>query len=224
MDASIMDGEKLTAGAVSMITNVKNPIKAARLVMEKTNHVFLSANGALDFAKNQNLEMEENSYFITDNQREELQQCQKENEEQLLRKRIHGTVGAVAVDKNGNVAAATSTGGTSNCLAGRIGDSCIIGAGTYANNKTAAISGTGDGEFLITRVIAHSISVESQNKKNTLQQACDLVIHEYNKDVKGDIGVISVNAKGDFGISFNSERMHRGWMSSTQPLTTKTYE
>lgn len=225
MDAAIMDGETLKAGAVSMITNVKNPIVAARRVMERSNHVFLSGDGALEFAKNQNIELAPDSYFITDHQHEEFMQiCNKEDMQQLLRQRIHGTVGAVAVDKQGNLAAATSTGGTCNSLDGRIGDSCIIGAGTYANNKTVAISGTGDGEFLITRVIAHSISAECRYTKHTLQQACDLVIHDYNKGIDGDIGVVSVNARGDFGISFNSQRMHRAWMSSSVPLQVKIYE
>jgi len=224
MDAAIMDGEKIKAGAVSMVTNVKNPVTPARFVMENTNHVLLSGNGALEFAKNEDIELAPGSYFITDHQMQEfLEKCNKEDLQQLLRKRIHGTVGAVALDVKGNVAAATSTGGTCNSLDGRIGDSCIIGAGTYANNKTCAVSGTGDGEFLINRVIANSISAACHFTNRSLQEACDLVIHELNKDVKGDLGVISVNAKGDFGISFNSERMHRAWQSSTVPLTIKIY-
>lgn len=224
MDASIMDGSTMKAGAVSTITNVKNPITAARFVMEKTNHVLLSGRGALEFAKDQNIELAPDSYFITDHQFEEFnEQCNHESLKNLLKKRSHGTVGAVAVDQNGNVAAATSTGGTCNCLDGRIGDSCIIGAGTYANNDTCAVSGTGDGEFLITGAIAHSISEAVFYKKCSLQQACDLVIHTYNKDSEGDMGVISVNAHGDFGISFNSARMNRAWMSKNTPLQVKIF-
>lgn len=152
-----------------------------------------------------------------------LEKCNKESVQQLLRKRIHGTVGAVALDKKGNIASATSTGGTCNSLDGRIGDSCIIGAGTYAHNKTCAVSGTGDGEFLINGVIAASISAACQYTGKSLQECCDLVIHEYNKNIKGDLGVISVNAQGDFGISFNCKRMHRAWMSSTVPLEIEIY-
>jgi beta-aspartyl-peptidase (threonine type) len=224
MDASIMDGSTMKAGAVSTITNIKNPVTAARLVMEKTNHVLLSGGGALQFAKDQNIELAPDSYFITDHQYEEFsEQCNHESLKDLLKKRSHGTVGAVAVDQMGNVAAATSTGGTCNCLGGRIGDSCIIGAGTYANNETCAVSGTGDGEFLITGAIAHSISEAVFYKKCTLQEACDLVIHTYNKNSEGDMGVISVNARGDFGISFNSARMSRAWISKKVPLEIKIY-
>lgn len=224
MDAAIMDGEKLKAGAVSMVTNVKNPVTLARFVMENTNHVMLSGNGALEFAKNEDIELCPDSYFVTDHQMKEfLEKCDKEDLQQLLRKRIHGTVGAVALDVKGNLAASTSTGGTCNCLDGRIGDSCIIGAGTYANNKTCAVSGTGDGEFLINGVIATSISAACQYTGKSLQECCDLVIHEYNKNIKGDLGVISLNIQGDFGISFNCKRMHRAWMSSTVPLEIEIY-
>jgi len=223
MDASIMDGSKMTAGAVSIVTNVKNPITLARHIMEKTNHVMISGKAALEFAKVQGIELAPDSYFITNHQYEEFEKCNKETAENLYTKRTHGTVGAVAVDQNGNLAAATSTGGTSNCLDGRIGDSCIIGAGTYANNETCAVSGTGDGEFLITGVVAHSISQAVFYKKCSLQEACDLVIHNYNRNTKGDIGVISVNRDGNFGISFNSPRMNRAWMSKRTPLEIKIY-
>jgi beta-aspartyl-peptidase (threonine type) len=224
MDASIMDGKNLKAGAVSMVKNVKNPIELARYIMKNTNHVMLSGNGALQFAEDENMQLEPDSYFVTNHQYEEfLEERDNKSMQQMLKKRIHGTVGAVAVDSDGNVAAATSTGGLANSLDGRIGDSCIIGGGTYANNKTCAVSGTGDGEFLITGVIAHSIASVVEYKKCTLQEACDLVIHEKNKDVDGDIGVISVNADGDIGICFNSERMHRAWMSTDVPLGIKIY-
>jgi L-asparaginase / beta-aspartyl-peptidase len=224
MDASIMDGSNLKSGGVSMVSNVKNPVTLARFIMKNTNHVLLSGDGALDFAKNEDIELEPLSYFITDHQYEKFREkCNKEFLEELLRKRVHGTVGAVAVDHNGNVAAATSTGGTTNCLDGRIGDSCIIGAGTYANNETCAVSGTGDGEFLITAVIAHSISEAVFYKKCSVQEACDLVIHQYHKNTKGEMGVISVDAKGEFGITFNCARMNRAWMSKSKPLEIKIY-
>jgi beta-aspartyl-peptidase (threonine type) len=224
MDASIMDGEKIKAGAVSMVKNVKNPVSLARYIMNNTNHVMLSDHGALELAKDEDIELEADAYFINSHQYDLfIEERDKKSTQELLKQRIHGTVGAVAMDENGNVAAATSTGGLTNSLGGRIGDSCIIGGGTYANNKTCAVSGTGDGEFLINGVIAHSIASVIEYTQSTLQEACDLVIHEKNKHVEGDIGVISVNANGDIGISFNSERMHRAWMSTDVPLQVKIY-
>jgi beta-aspartyl-peptidase (threonine type) len=224
MDACIMNGKDLQAGAVSMVKNVKNPVTLARYVMEHTKHVMLSGNGALEFGKNKNIELETDAYFITEHQYDLfMEERDKKTLQQLLQQRVHGTVGAVAVDKQGNVAAATSTGGTTNSLQGRIGDSCIIGAGCYANNKTCAISGTGDGELLINHVIAHSVSAVIEYAAYDLQKACDYVIKEKNKNINGDVGVISVNAQGDIGISFNSERMHRAWMSSDTALQVCIY-
>lgn len=206
MDASIMDGRTLKAGAVSMVRNVKNPISMARVVMNKTNHVFLSGYGALNIAKSQGIVLEPDSYFITEHQFDSFSQLNiKESTQDILKKSIDGTVGAVALDKKGNVAAGTSTGGTSNCLPGRIGDSCIIGSGCYANNQNCAISGTGDGEFLITGVIANTIAMHMELKNMTLQEACDFVIHTRNK--KGEIGVIGITRQGDIGISFNTKTM-----------------
>jgi beta-aspartyl-peptidase (threonine type) len=224
MDSSIMDGKTMKAGAVSMVKNVKNPITLAKYIMNHTNHVMLSDHGALEVAKDEKIQLEPDSYFVTNHQFDVfMEERNQKSMQELMEKRIHGTVGAVAVDKQGNVASATSTGGTTNCLYGRIGDSCIIGGGCYANNKTCAVSGTGDGEYLITGVIAHSIASAIEYTQCTLQQACDLVIHEKNKDTKGDMGVIAVNASGDIGISFNSERMHRAWMSEDSPTQVKIY-
>ena len=224
MDASLMNGENLKAGAVSMVRNVKNPITLARIIMNKTKHVLLSGYGALDVAKNEGICLEPDSYFITDHQYNEFEEANKhETMQQILEKKISGTVGAVALDIKGNVAAGTSTGGTSNCLPGRVGDSCIIGAGCYANNKTCAVSGTGDGEYLITGVIAHTISMMIEFDM-TLQEACDYVLHTRNKGTKGDIGVIAVSPKGEIGISFNTQIMKRGWVSSTEDLQVKIYK
>ena len=224
MDASIMDGKKLQAGAVSMVKNVKNPIALARYIMENTNHVLVSGNGALELAKSKDIELEADAYFITTHQYDLfVEERDKKSMDELLKQRIHGTVGAVAVDKKGNVAAATSTGGTTNSLDGRIGDSCLIGAGCYANNATCAVSGTGDGELFINNVIAHSIAAAVEYTGYNLQQACDYIIKEKNKNINGDVGVITVNAQGDIGISFNSERMHRAWMSSDAPMQVKIY-
>lgn len=224
MDASIMNGKDLKAGAIAMVRNVKNPVSLARLVMEKTSHVLLCGQGALEFAVRQQVPLETDAYFITTHQYDEFsQEREQESLQALLQKRVHGTVGAVALDQYGNLASATSTGGTTNSLPGRVGDSCIIGAGCYANNHTCAVSGTGDGEFLIRGVIAHSIASAVDYTGCGLQEACDLIIHEKNKDLGGDMGVVSVNRKGEFGISFNSRRMHRAWMSSNQGLQVRIY-
>lgn len=225
MDASIMDGRNNSAGAVSIVRNVKNPVTLARFIMENTSHVFLSGHGALEIAKENNLVLEVDSYFITEHQIDELRKARKNDDNNdIIRKRIHGTVGAVALDNGGNIAAATSTGGTSNCLSGRIGDSCIIGAGCYAKNSSCAVSGTGDGELLIINVIAHSIAFYMELKNCSVQDACDYVINQRNKNVDGDIGVIALDAKGNFGISFNSERMHRAWKNNTENITVKIYK
>lgn len=224
MDASIMSGENLKAGAVAGVTNIKNPVTLARVVLENTSHVLIAGNGAIELARENNIEFKADEYFVTDYQCDMLQEEKKqETPEQPLTKHIHGTVGAVALDENGNLAAATSTGGISNSLPGRIGDSCLIGAGCYANNNTCAVSGTGDGEYLITGVIAHSISSAVEYTKSSIQQACDLIVHQKNKNTQGDIGVISIDNKGEFGIAFNSDRMHRAWMSSEQPLQVMIY-
>jgi L-asparaginase / beta-aspartyl-peptidase len=220
MDAAIMDGKELKAGAVSMIKQVKNPISLARLVMTKTKHVFLSGYGALEFAGKENVNLKPESYFITNHQYDEYERLNAEQTyEELLNKKKTGTVGAVALDLEGNLAAGTSTGGTSNCLPGRIGDSCIIGAGCYANNKSCAVSGTGEGEYLITGVIAHTISMMTE-LNIPLQEICNQVLYERNKN-RGEIGVISVNHQGNIGISFNTEIMKRAWIGLDSKLHVK---
>ncbi len=208
MDASIMDGSTLRAGAVSIVRNVKNPITLARTIMDRTSHVYLSGDGAREFAKDHSLELESDDYFITEHRVEEH----------------HGTVGAVALDQAGNLAAATSTGGTSNSLNGRVGDSCIIGAGCYANNASCSVSGTGEGELLIRNVIAHSIAFYMELTHCSVQEACDHVIHERNNYSDGDIGVIAVDAKGNIGLSFNSERMHRAWKMNEDEIHVNIYK
>jgi beta-aspartyl-peptidase (threonine type) len=220
MDASIMDGSNLNAGAVSMVRTVKNPIALARVIMEKTRHVFFSGYGALEIANLQNLHLEPESYFITDQQYKTYEALHKvETTEDLLAKKIMGTVGAVALDKKGNLAAGTSTGGTSNCLPGRIGDTCVIGSGCYANNQICAVSGTGEGEFLITGVVANTIAMYVELGKMTIQEACDYVIHTRNLHRRGEMGVIAVTPKGEIGISFNTEIMKRAFINNTGKLT-----
>jgi len=225
MDAAVMDGKTLKAGAIAMVTLVKNPVSLARKVLEKTNHVLLCGYGALNLAKNSGMELEDEPYFITNHQVEEFKNANaKDTEDDLLKKQIHGTVGAVALDEYGNVAAATSTGGTSNSLPGRIGDSCIIGAGCYANNQTCAVSATGDGEYIITGAIASTISLYMELTGASLQQACDYVLLERNKDTPGDMGVVSISPSGEIGMAFNCERMHRASIDTNGKLEVAIYK
>jgi beta-aspartyl-peptidase (threonine type) len=224
MDAAIMDGRTLKAGAVAMAKGIKNPVSLAKKVLSETNHVLLSSDGAQKLAQDTGIGLASDNYFVTDHQLNELQAAQAEEyQADLLKKQKHGTVGAVALDQYGNVAAATSTGGTSNSLAGRVGDSCIIGAGCYANNQTCAVSATGDGEYIITGVIAGTISLYMELTGKNLQEACEYVIHERNKDTPADMGVISIDRKGEIGITFNCERMHRAWIDTTGQLSVKIY-
>ncbi|HET9843827.1 MAG TPA: isoaspartyl peptidase/L-asparaginase, partial [Gammaproteobacteria bacterium] len=224
MDASIMDGRTLDAGAVSMIRTVKNPVVLSRIIMTKTKHVMFSGYGALELAKRREVILEPESYFITDHQFDAFKKLAKPEEiQKAIEKKTHGTVGAVALDKKGNLAAATSTGGTSHALPGRIGDSCIIGGGCYANNNTCAVSGTGQGEFLITGVVAHTISMLIELKRMPLQKACDEVIHERNKK-QGEMGVIAVDKKGNVSFSFNTKIMRRGCIDAQGNLFVSIYQ
>lgn len=215
-DASIMDGKNRKAGAAALIHSVKNPIELAYAVMTETNHVLLAGSEAVVFAKQAGLPVKEEAYFKTKHQEEEFLKAKAASQECLLKQRNKGTVGAVALDEHGNLAAATSTGGTSGRLPGRVGDSCIIGGGCFADNNSCAVSGTGDGEFLITGVIAHSIAMMVELKQVSLQEACDYIIHEKNKNTKGDMGVISINTQGVIGIAYNSGRMHRAWIDAQE--------
>jgi L-asparaginase / beta-aspartyl-peptidase len=220
MDAAIMDGSTLKAGAVSMVRNVKNPIELARAVMNYTKHVYIAGEGALKIAKIRGLQMCPDDYFIVERQRQEL----LEEITRELPKKHTGTVGAVALDKFGNLAAATSTGGIVNSLHGRVGDSCIIGAGCYANNENVAVSCTGEGELIITGTVAHKIAMLVELKQYSIQAACDFVVRNLEKPFLGDLGVISVDRNGDLGIAFNSERMHRAWIDRNGNLEVKIYQ
>lgn len=224
MCASIMNGKNGKSGAAAIVKNVKNPISLARYIMDKTEHVMIGGMAASELAITAGLEPEMDAYFVTAHQYDSFMEERDKSATDLLKKKMHSTVGAVALDKSGNLAAATSSGGTTNAVAGRIGDSSMIGCGTYASNSTCAASGTGDGEFLIRGVITHSIASLIELKKYGIQEACDFVIHEKNRDIKGDLGVIGIDATGAIGISFNSEHMHRAWMSSDVPLKIKIYQ
>lgn len=206
LDAAIMDGSSLSAGAVAGVTDIKNPITAARYVMTKSEHVLLTGAGASQFAKEQGLEIVPPSYFYTDRRFNELQE--------ILKKEKNGTVGCCALDKNGNLAAGTSTGGMANKRYNRVGDSPIIGAGTYANNRTCAVSGTGHGEYFIRWTVAHDISALMEYKGLTLREASELVVNDKLLKAGGSGGVICVDKSGNISMPFNSKGMFRGFATA----------
>ena len=206
LDAAIMDGTNLGAGAVAGVTDIKNPISAARKVMINSPHVMLSGAGASQFAKEQGLEIVAPSYFYTNKRFNELQE--------LLKKEKFGTVGCCALDKNGNLAAGTSTGGMANKRYNRIGDSPIIGAGTYANNSTCAVSGTGHGEYFIRWTVAHDISALMEYKGLNLKEASELVVNDKLVKAGGSGGVICVDKSGNISMPFNSSGMFRGFATA----------
>lgn len=224
MDAAIMDGSDLLAGAVAGVRNVRNPIELATEVMRNSNHVFLSGKGANDFAIKQGLKLEPDEYFFSQFRYDQWKAIRDSDNysldhthhhlEELLRDKKFGTVGAVACDANGNLAAATSTGGMTNKKYGRIGDSPMIGAGTYANNATCAISCTGHGEMFIRTVAAHDVSCLMEYKGLTLQQAMDKVVNEKLVKIQGEGGMIGVDALGNAAMIFNSAGMYRGYKNS----------
>ena len=215
MDASIMDGKNLMAGAVSAVRNVRNPVELAHAIMNKSQHVMLNGNGALEFAKEHGLQIEEDEYFYSAFRYEQWKQMQGSNEVVLdhnvvIKDKKFGTVGAAAMDIHGNIAAATSTGGMTNKQYGRVGDSPIIGAGTYANNKTCAISCTGHGEPFIRAVTAYDVSCLMEYKGLSLEEAMKVVVHDKLMKIDGEGGMIGVDAKGNTALVFNSEGMYRG--------------
>ena len=204
-DASIMRGNDLNAGASSGTSNVKNPITLAANIMNHSEHVFLSGKGAENFAKNRNLEIVNNEYFHT-----------KFRYNQLLNKKgddKYGTVGCVAIDVNGTIVAGTSTGGMTNKKWGRIGDSPIIGAGTYANNNTCGISSTGSGEYFIRTVAAYQVSSLLENHNYDLKKAMNKVIHEKIGAIGGDGGMIGIDKNSNISMEFNTPGMYRAYVN-----------
>ncbi|OFY89875.1 MAG: hypothetical protein A2266_06955 [Bacteroidetes bacterium RIFOXYA12_FULL_40_10] len=212
LDAAIMDGSNLKAGAVAGLRDIKNPIMAARLVMDSTAHVLLIGEGASAFAKSMGLESVDNSYFSTKQREEQLNRIKESKETP----HPGGTVGCVALDIYGNLSAATSTGGMSGKKWGRVGDVPVIGAGTYANNKTAAVSGTGHGELWIRRVVAYDISALMEYRGLSLIEASNEVIFNKISPMGGSGGgIIAVDAKGNIAMVFNTAMMHRAWATSS---------
>lgn len=234
MDASIMRGEDLNAGAVAGVVTIKNPIEAARSVMEKSKHVMLSGSGAVEFAKKEGIEIVDTAYFHDSRRLQQLKKA-KEREsvildhdgDQGMNDPAHseiefditlktddkfGTVGCVALDRHGNLAAGTSTGGMTNKRFGRIGDSPIIGSGTYADNNTCAISATGHGEYFIRLGVAKEISAQMEHGRKSLQKASEQVIHEKLKAIGGTGGVICLDRNGNIAMPFNTAGMYRGYV------------
>ena len=213
LDASIMDGSNLKAGAVAGVKTVKNPISAARKVMEETWHVLLAGKGADKFAEDQGLEIVDPKYFHTERRWKAIQKMKKNEQKK------YGTVGCVALDKDGNLAAGTSTGGMTNKRWGRVGDVPIIGAGTYANNETCAVSATGTGEYFIRANATYDISALMEYKQYSLKKASQKVIDKVGK-LGGSGGVIAIDAKGNIATPFNTKGMYRGYIKSDgQPVT-----
>ncbi|WP_297087819.1 isoaspartyl peptidase/L-asparaginase [uncultured Draconibacterium sp.] len=213
LDASIMEGKTLNAGAIAGVRDVKNPINAAREVMQNSEHVMLSGEGASAFARQQGLELVPNSYFYTERRYKSLQQILK-HERQNTPNDKTGTVGCVILDSYGNLCAGTSTGGMTNKKYGRIGDSPIIGAGTYANNKTCAVSCTGHGEYYIRLGFARDISAMMEYQNLSVGEACKKEIEKLS-ELNGTGGVIAVDAYGNVAMEFNTSGMFRGFIKSS---------
>ncbi|MFN8258349.1 MAG: isoaspartyl peptidase/L-asparaginase [Bacteroidales bacterium] len=225
LDASIMDGQNLGAGAVTGITDVKSPIELAYRVMTHSKHVMLSGKGASEFAKSEGLEIVDNKYFHTKEQWDKLQKTlenEKKNADNPKEK--NGTVGCVVLDKYGNLAAGTSTGGMTNKRYGRIGDSPVIGAGTYANNNTCAVSCTGHGEYFIRYVVAYTVSALMEFKGLSLVEAADFIINKKLVEAGGVGGLIAVDKNGNIAMPFNTAGMFRGYLKAGGEKEIKIYK
>ena len=247
LDAAIMEGANQKAGAVAFVKNVVNPIKLARLVMERTEHILLGGDGANEFAREMNVEFAPDDYFYTEHRYQQLLKAREEgviqldhageegkkqkakgkseilnSESRILNSKPIGTVGAVACDYAGNLAAATSTGGMTNKKFGRIGDTPIIGAGTYANNRTCAVSCTGHGEFFMKTLAAFDVSARMKYKNLNLETSASEVI-ENLREIGGEGGLIAVDAFGNVALPFNSDGMYRGFVTANGEMSVEIY-
>lgn len=256
MDAAIMDGKNLKAGAVAFIRNVKNPIKLARLVMENTEHVLLAGDGAIQFAKEMEIEFADDGHFYTEHRWKQLEEAiaagrvqldhstvetptsreqqtetrpvgsvpsSDDRKSKIVNRKSLGTVGAVACDANGNLAAATSTGGMTNKKFGRVGDTAIIGSGTYAENSTCAVSCTGHGEFFMLGVTAYDLAARMKYKGLGLEDAARETIDHLTK-MGGEGGLVAIDTFGNIVLPFNSEGMYRGWIMADGKSGTEIYK
>jgi beta-aspartyl-peptidase (threonine type) len=232
MDASIMDGKTLKAGAVGSVQHIKNPISLARLVMEKSPHVMLDCAGAEAFATANGIELVDQKYFFTAERWDALQKIKAAEKNRasgdgksfiITDQDRHGTVGAVALDKHRNLAAATSTGGMTNKMPGRIGDTPVIGAGTYANNQTCAVSCTGDGEYFIRASAAHEVSALMQYRGLKLQEAAQSALDTV-KQLGGNGGLIAIDKDGHIALPFNTNGMYRGYVDPKGKFVVEIYK
>ncbi|KAA3655807.1 MAG: isoaspartyl peptidase/L-asparaginase [Calditrichaeota bacterium] len=229
LDASLMNGADLNVGAVAGVTQIKNPIQLARLVMENSPHVLFAREGAEAFAKEQGIEMTDPKYFYTERRWESLQKALEKEKSQndaaiiQMENAKFGTVGCVALDKNGNLAAGTSTGGMTNKRFGRVGDSPIIGAGTYANNKTCAVSATGHGEFFIRNMVAYDIAAMMEYKRLAVKDAAQMAIDKVGS-MQATGGVIVLDKNGTIAMPFNTEGMYRGYIKAGEEPVIKIYK
>ena len=224
MDAAIMYGNGLEAGAACGVGHIKNLVKLARAIMDHSGHVLLSGAGAEQFAKQQGLVFEDDAYFYTEQRYRQWQEALKEDKVQLDHsEKKFGTVGAVALDKSGNLAAATSTGGMTNKKFGRIGDSPVPGAGTYANNNTCAVSCTGHGELFLRCVVAYDVSCLIEYKGLSLKEACDIVVYDKLVKIGGEGGLIAIDKYGNIEMPFNSDGMYRACRNSEGRSEVKIY-
>jgi len=246
MDASIMNGKTLNAGCLSAVKNIKNPILLAEKIMDESDYVFLSGSGAEEFAKLKNMEFENDEYFYDEFRFKQYQKALKENKVQLdhteensevnsevnpnnnlngfTDEKKFGTVGAVALDSTGNLSAGTSTGGMTNTKFGRTGDTPIIGAGTYANNNTCAVSCTGDGEYFIKTVAAYDVSALIEYKGMSLKEACNEVVNKKLKSIGGEGGLIAIDKDCNISMTFNSEGMYRACINEDKEIEIKIYK
>ena len=231
MDASIMDGKTLKAGAIGSVQHIKSPISLARLVMEKSPHVMLDCAGAEAFAKANGIELVDQKYFFTQDRWDALQKIKAAEKHRasgegtsflITEQDRHGTVGAVALDRNGNLAAATSTGGTTNKMPGRIGDTPVIGAGTYANNQTCAVSCTGDGEYFIRAAAAHEVSGLMKYRGLKLQEAAQDALDAV-KQLGGSGGLIAIDTNAEIALAFNTKGMYRGYVDPNGNFIVQIY-
>jgi beta-aspartyl-peptidase (threonine type) len=231
LDASIMDGRTLKAGAVASVKHIRNPVSLARLIMEKSPHVMLDCAGAEAFAKENGVELVNEKYFFTQERWDALQKVKEAEKDGggggkkfiISDQDRHGTVGAVALDQNGNLAAATSTGGMTNKRPGRIGDSPVIGAGTYANNQTCAVSCTGDGDYFIRATVAHEISALMEHKGTPLREAAQMALDRAKK-LGGEGGLIALDKNGETALPFNTSGMYRGYVDPNGKFVIEIYK
>ncbi|PYJ22760.1 MAG: beta-aspartyl-peptidase [Verrucomicrobia bacterium] len=232
MDAAIMDGKTLNAGAVAALKHIKNPVSLARLVTERSGHVMMDGEGAEAFAKENGIELVDQKYFYTPERWDALQKIKAAEKNRtggggkglaITDQDRHGTVGAVALDAHGDLAAATSTGGTTNKRPGRVGDSPVIGAGTYANNATCAVSATGDGEYFIRATVGHDVSALMEYRGMSLKEAAQSVLDKVAR-LGGTGGLIAIDREGNIALPFNTSGMYRGYVDPNGKLVVEIYK